>query len=146
MFGVELKLDGRDRLIKRFRAMAEKVGREVRLVVGYSAPYAMRIHEDLEMPHKNGQAKFLEEPLKLLRNDMRIYIRDQLRKEVKLEKVLINVGNKILSVSRKLVPVDTGRLRDSGYVVVETARGFESTALQDTTTQPGQQPGQQQQK
>ncbi len=136
MFSVELKLDGRDRLIKRFRTMAERVGREVRLVVGYSAPYAMRIHEDLEMLHKNGQAKFLEEPLKLLRNDMRIYIRDQLRKEVRLEKVLLDVGKKILGVSKKLVPVDTGKLRASGYVVVETARGFESTVIQDTSNTP----------
>jgi hypothetical protein len=31
--------------------------------VGYSAPYAAAVHEDLEAQHPTGQAKFLEQPV-----------------------------------------------------------------------------------
>lgn len=38
--------------------------------VGFTASYALAVHEDLQMPHDNGEAKFLEKAIK--RNELRI--------------------------------------------------------------------------
>lgn len=35
------------------------------VVVGYSLPYALRQHEELNYKHTNGKAKFLEDPFNL---------------------------------------------------------------------------------
>jgi hypothetical protein len=50
-------LDGRRRDAKRFHGL--------RLAVGYSAPYAIYVHENLQAHHPIGQAKFLETPARV---------------------------------------------------------------------------------
>jgi hypothetical protein len=37
---------------------------ELEVEVGYQASYAVFVHENLEAKHTNGQAKFLEQPLR----------------------------------------------------------------------------------
>lgn len=106
------------RLMDKFRMLAAK-RKGARVVVGYAAPYAVFVHEDLEAHHTNGQAKFLEQPLREYRSVMQRSIRERLKAKEPLDTVLQEVGEIILSVSQPLVPVATGELRDSGFVEVE---------------------------
>lgn len=101
--------------------------------VGYSAPYAMAVHEKVGMvlkgvprpkpkkgkywdPQGRAQAKFLEEPSRRLKNELKEFIREQLRKGIKLDIALYRAGLRLLRASQLLVPVDTGILKSSGYV------------------------------
>ena len=92
---------------------------EMRLSVGYAAPYAVHVHENLEMPHNTGQAKYLEEPMRKNRRKMDEIVAASLRQKKSLELALTRAGEFLLSESQPLVPVDTGYLRDSGFVKVE---------------------------
>lgn len=104
----------------RRRYNQSKTGDNRVIVVGYSAPYAMRIHEDLEMVHPNGgQAKYLEQPIAEMKDELAAMVRDCLMKRISLGDALLKVGEAILKASQELVPVDTGNLRDSGYVRLE---------------------------
>lgn len=94
--------------------------KHVRVDVGYTAPYAVYVHEDLEASHPNGgQAKYLEQPARTLAKDMMDIIVTSVQNRNGLEEGCRRAGNLLLSTSRALVPVDTGRLRDSGYVKTE---------------------------
>ena len=118
-----------------FTAYRNKAYRESkgRVRVGYSAPYAGAVHEKVDMvlqgqprpsgigvywgPH--GQAKFLEQPSRLLAKDMGDYIASQVKAKVPLLRALENAGKKLLRFSQWFVPVEYGRLKASGYVRVE---------------------------
>ena len=43
---------------------ADKQGKNPSVVVGFEEEYAIYVHENLEAYHDNGQAKFLEQPLR----------------------------------------------------------------------------------
>lgn len=105
-----------------------------RIVVGYSAPYAMFVHEAVGMvlqglPRPSGignywdpsgaRAKFLEEPTRLYSKDMGAFICRQMRGGSKLVPALLKAGQMLLRESRKLVPVETGKLKASGYVHIK---------------------------
>lgn len=53
-------VDTGDLLDSRYVEDAHFVGDEVRANMGYTAPHALFVHEDLEAHHPNGQAKFQE--------------------------------------------------------------------------------------
>ncbi len=84
----------------------------------YTAPYAEKVHDDLEMPHKNGQAKFLEQPLRENSDRLLQKAKDLVKQGKTLEQALKIVAQELLEISQKLVPVDTGFLRDSGKIKV----------------------------
>jgi hypothetical protein len=86
--------------------------------VGYSADYAVHVHEDLQRVHPNGQAKFLETPATLLQPVLANMVAGALQQGRTLQQALELAGNYLLIESKKLVPVQTGFLRDSGYVDV----------------------------
>lgn len=47
--------------------LPERAGGTIRVVLGYggpAAPYAFKVHEDLEAFHDDGQAKYLEMPIR----------------------------------------------------------------------------------
>ncbi len=52
-------------------------------VGGPAAPYAVRVHEDLEAGHANGQAKFLESTL----NESRPYMADRVARRISLQRM-----------------------------------------------------------
>jgi hypothetical protein len=99
--------------------------------VGYSAEYATYVHENLEAHHPNGgQAKFLEQPAREMERDLQRIIEEAMYASSlfylqtgghgkTLTQALEQAGNALLTESKKLVPVDTGKLRDSGFVKVE---------------------------
>lgn len=94
--------------------------RSWRATVGYSAPYALFVHENLECNHPNGgQAKFIEQPLRAKRAEMGAIVRKVMRrKDGTLKEAVLQSAQFLLAESQKLVPVDTGFLKASGYATV----------------------------
>lgn len=118
---VEVKTTGTDSLLKKLeeRVKWARDGNGTTVVVGYEAPYATTVHEDLEMVHPNGgQAKYLEEPSRLYAREVQKAVSDSLVKGKDFEKALTAGGELLLELSEPFVPVDTGELVNSGYVRV----------------------------
>jgi hypothetical protein len=99
---------------------AKKRGKSVQMVVGYSAPYAIYVHENLEINHPQhgdrscgGQAKFLEQPMR--EHGERIMTQSMSRMTGTLESMLRRAAKALYEESQKLVPVLTGRLKESGF-------------------------------
>ncbi len=114
---IEVKNTGK--VAGKFRAMSLAGVAKARLEVGYSAPHAARVHEDLEMNHPNGgQAKYLEAPLRRYSRDLGKMFAQEMKNKRSLKDALMRPGKWLLAKSRELVPVLTGELRDSGFVRV----------------------------
>jgi len=114
--GVEIK--GVDKLVKRLRDMAKRHKPKTETVVAYSADYAVLIHENMELFHPNGQAKFLETALRTTAKQVNATVAKELAKGATMEEALLAGDAIILDASNALVPVQTGNLRDSGYIDV----------------------------
>lgn len=84
--------------------------------VGYSAYYAVYVHEDLRANHTNGQAKFLEDAVKFFGSDLVLQVENEVRKGTSLDLAVFRAAADLLAASKTIVPVRTGFLRDSGYV------------------------------
>jgi hypothetical protein len=113
---ITVELDGLQGAFDRLVARAREDNCEME--VGYEAPYATLVHEDLLMPHANGQAKYLEQPLRESEDEVRSLVRDMRGAGIPLNRCLEAAGRLILEKSQPLVPVDTGFLRDSAFVEV----------------------------
>ncbi len=110
-------LIGAQKVISQLKARSLTGLSHFKLKVGFAAPYAIRIHEDLNLNHPNGgQAKYLEEPSRTLRPDMRALIHKKLKQRRSLEDATTAAGKLLLEAAKELVPVATGRLRDSGFI------------------------------
>lgn len=121
-----------------FKALSKKAQNDAsqRIVVGYSAPYAMYVHEAVGMvlqglprasghghywdPQGQAQAKFLEQPSRQYAKSIGEYITAQVRKKIPLVDALLSAGKILLKESQRLVPVDTGRLKASGFVKIKS--------------------------
>lgn len=86
--------------------------------IEYTAPYAARIHEDLEMHHSNGQAKFLETALRQNEKQIRFIVSNSIKKKKGLRHGIKQAAEFALAKSNELVPVRTGQLKRSGRVVI----------------------------
>lgn len=113
-------------LSKLLHTMKEKARRIVRnnptvsLRIGYTAFYALRVHEDLMMNHPNGgEAKFLEKAIRRNNAEITDIVSREIRNGQSLSEALFKAGEMIVAESTKLVPVDTGYLRDSWYIQIE---------------------------
>ena len=85
--------------------------------VGYRAPYAIYVHENLEAYHKPPtQAKFLSQPFQQLRGRIADMMAEVVRRGGDLLQAVYDAGNLVLTESRRIVPVDTGLLKASGFV------------------------------
>lgn len=104
------KLHGLRQLSKKYR---------IRVVVGYEAEYAVHVHEDLDAFHDNGQAKFLEEPMRLMRRALADSIKRDLLRGESPEAAFMRAGLTLQVTSQTLVPVRTGNLRDSAFTRIE---------------------------
>jgi hypothetical protein len=114
----KMMLVGADKVVAALQAESLSGNSFFRIHVGYRAPYAVYVHENLRANHPNGgQAKFLEQPARQLRGAMKQLVKDNLkRKKKSLEAGCLAAGNMLLEASQKLVPVDTGYLRSTGFV------------------------------
>ena len=115
---------GKEKLIKQLRESIDKKirdGDRVRGTVGYTIHYAVPVHENLAIFHPNGQAKFLEQPFRELLNNgtFKVIMREEMKKGRTLAQAIMMACLRLQRESQKLVPVDTGALRNSAVSKVE---------------------------
>ena len=115
-----LKIEKVEKLLASLRAKAAKSIKDdqVDAKVGYSANYALHVHERTDIPHKTGQAKYLETPLKTKRKELEKIIKDALKRGLTTGQAVLMAGLYLQRESQKLVPVDTGYLKNSAYTRV----------------------------
>lgn len=99
------------------------LGKEPSVIVGYTANYGLYVHENLEARHAPGkQAKYLESPARTLNNTGQLS--DIIRRALtipggNITKALLRAGLAIQRASQKIVPVDTGNLKNSAFTRLE---------------------------
>lgn len=124
------------RLAKTLKRLRDKYKTPVKMQVGYSAPYAIYVHENMEMvlegeprpsgigvywgrPNRPGQSKFLEQPARELADELGRTIGKALQSGTTMKQAFALAGNRLMNVSKGLVPVEYGDLKDSAFVRVE---------------------------
>ncbi len=116
-----IELEGLKRLAGRLQGLAEvaRANKNPDLACGYLAEYALPVHEDLEVQHRVGEAKYLTRAVTRNRVALKDLVRQELRRGRTLTQALLTTGYALMRFSKDLVPVDTGHLRSSGYVRVD---------------------------
>lgn len=86
-------------------------------IVGYTAAYATKVHEDMKARHTVGQAKYLEQPARQLSNtgELATIVTTAVKRGVKLQQAIFIAALRLQRESQKLVPIDTGNLRASAF-------------------------------
>jgi len=115
------KVEGLQRVVEALRARAakSKAGDQASVVVGYTAAYAVYVHENLTAHHPQGRAKFLEEPARLMRDELGQIVATALRDGRTVGQALLLAGLRLQRESMLLCPVDTGNLRASAFTRLE---------------------------
>lgn len=87
------------------------------VITGYTAAYAIYVHEDLSAHHDKGQAKYLEQPAVELTNsgELQNIIQTAYKNGADLQTSLVLGALRIQRESQRLVPVDTGNLKASAF-------------------------------
>lgn len=113
-------LDGFNRLIKNLATRLETATEvsEAELAVGFAAPYAVFVHENLVAFHPNGEAKFLERVIREEGRELSEWYGERLAKGDRPRKAMYYLGDRILRKAQKRTPVRTGFLKGSGFVKV----------------------------
>lgn len=109
------------------------------VAVGYTAAYALYVHENIEMvlagqprptkgnywdPQGRAQAKFLEAPFRDNASNYARIINNAMKRGNTLAQALVLAGLQLQRDSQLLVPVDTGNLKASAFTRLEVpARG-----------------------
>jgi hypothetical protein len=91
----------------------------VSVAVGYTQNYAIFVHENMEATHHVGQAKFLEEPLRTLAPALGTQVSADIGRGLTLGDALLRAGLRLQRESQKLVPVDTGALKNSAFTALD---------------------------
>jgi hypothetical protein len=127
-------------VIQALKAKSLAGKREMHGFVGFSAPYAVYVHEDMTANHPNGgQAKYLSAPARnpAVKAAMAAALRAKLQAKKSLGEAIVESMNVLLSAALPLVPVDTGVLRDSHFVELrDAAHNSPTTALVSTPILP----------
>jgi len=128
---------GLQKVIAALRSKAAKhigdEGRKVACIVGYTANYALFVHENLEMRLKgvprpsglgvywgpNGGPKFLEGPFRMYQSYVAQMVKDALAEGRTLGQGLLLAGLFIQRESQAVVPVEYGDLRRSAFTILE---------------------------
>lgn len=113
------KVEGVDRVLNMFTQRSLK-GKVVQtLSCGYSAPYAIYVHEDLTVHHPDGQAKYLEQPAREKRQEMIDVVVKTLQQKQSLTLGLERARDILQKASQAIVPVDTGFLYYSWHARID---------------------------
>lgn len=113
-----------DRLLQKLGAEKTRAAREngTHVEVGYAQTYAIVVHEDLTASHAPGkQAKYLESPARRMNRELETIVVAVYKNTKSIKRALYSAGLALLKASQRIVPVDTGALRASGYVAVGTS-------------------------
>lgn len=104
--------------LQKLRASVQ--GAKHSVVVGYSATYAIIVHEDLTAHHKEGkQAKFLEGPARIYSREIGETVAKAYATTGNLDQSLLLGGLRLQRLSQQVCPVDTGALKASAYTCFE---------------------------
>lgn len=132
-----MQVQGLRNVVLSLQKWAAKVSKEANSVVavGYTANYALYVHEDIEMKWKglprrgknrhgvywgpHGQAKFLEQPAREMRQVLSDIVVKALQRGQSMAQALLLAGLRLQRESQQLVPVDTGNLRASAFTRLE---------------------------
>ena len=99
------------------RGARGRFGKNVSVVVGFTAPYAVYQHEILWYNHpRGGQAKFLEQPANEMRPVLASTVSTLMSRGAPASLALLTAGLMLLQRARSLAPIKTGALRKSGFV------------------------------
>lgn len=113
-------VEGISRVLFKLNALANRFGGGAKLVLGYRAPYAVYVHENLSAHHAPPtKAKFLEGPARRMIPQVAKTIADEVQKGSSVEDALLKAGNEVMDESQKEVPVDKGDLKASAFVTLE---------------------------
>jgi hypothetical protein len=116
---IGVKIENQERLLAKLRKIGVRFAGRPQVVIGYEAPYALRVHEDLQAYHPNGSAKYLERPARENASELAVIVVNGMRRGQSLQEAELSAGGYLLKLSQERVPVQTGRLRDSGFVVIQ---------------------------
>jgi hypothetical protein len=110
-------LEGTAKLLNFFKSQEQKARRgQITVVVGYTAAYAIYVHEDLKARHSPGKtAKYLEKPFVELKEELFEQIRKALVATGDMRLSLLVAGMRLQRESQKIVPIDTGNLKASAF-------------------------------
>lgn len=115
---LSFKIEGTKHVIAKLQQESLKGRKKAELQVGYETPYAMIVHERLDVFHPIGQAKYLETPVRRYEGLIQQIITTELKRKKNMVFALTKAGFRLLDESRSFVPVDTGKLINSGFVRV----------------------------
>lgn len=122
--------------VLQFRIKNAKEAGEARVIVGYTADYAIYVHENLEMkwkgrPRRSGighywgpgsrRSKFLEHPARAMGKELAAIIRRAMLAGATLSQALFMAGLRLQRESQLLVPIEYGNLVASAYTRAEKA-------------------------
>jgi hypothetical protein len=116
-----IKIEGVPRLLRTLEGLANRARQDAskRVAVGYAAPYSVFVHEDLTAVHADGtQAKYLESPLRAMHQELAGIVAAEMKNGATLVEAERKAAERLLTVSQTLVPVDTGNLKNSGFIEV----------------------------
>lgn len=132
------RVDGVKKLQRQLRKLRAQAGSSDRtsVAVGYTASYALYVHEAVEMklkglprqppgkgmywdPQGRAQAKFLEAPFRQLAPELKRIIFKAVAGGATLLQGLFLAGLRVQRESQPLVPVDTGNLKGSAFTMKE---------------------------
>lgn len=121
---VAISLKGAPQLIKKLKRMADRIegAKRIRGAVTFTAPYALKVHEDLKVHHPRGKAKFLEEPINngISDGSLNKVFMDAINSGKTAQQAVLMVCLYIQRQAQLIVPVDTGFLRASAQSSVES--------------------------
>lgn len=124
------------RFLKQLKAKYAGASAKNSVIVGYTAAYALNVHENKKMQENREargvtkrQWKFLEQPARELSNSGEIQriVNTAVASGASLEDGLLLAGLRIQRESQKLVPIDTGNLRASAFTRKESGNTVTST-------------------
>jgi len=116
-----MKILGLKSLKATLKKLVKKYGpAKPSVVVGYTANYAVYVHENKSAKHKAGKsAKFLEGPARAKSKQISDKIEGGLKIGVALDDALLLGGQQLQRESEIVVPIEFGALRGSAFTAKE---------------------------
>lgn len=134
------KIEGLDKVLKMLEARKRMVEKKVSVIVGFTAAYALWVHERVEEkwrglprppsesgrdrgnywdPAGRGQSKFLEAPAREMQDELVALVINLVRQGNPLSMALVVAGMRLQREAQLRVPVDTGNLKASAFTRLE---------------------------
>ena len=114
------ELNNFERLVAKLRDRAAEARKdEGSVVVGYTASYAIYVHENRQARHPVGRAGFLLDVAREIGSDLRKEVEAGMKAGLGLARSLLRAGLLLQRTSQQNCPIDTGNLRASAFTRAE---------------------------